>query len=266
MGWLSRLGLRSRLSLLVLLTLIPAVGLAVHNAEEQRRLAVEAATKESLQQIRAASLDYDQLIDGSRQFLGGLAQIPAVMRQDPDECQLLLANLLNAFPYYTGLLATTLDGDVFCSALPLSAPVNLADRSYFQQALQTHEFSVGDYTLGRISGKAILPLGYPVLDPDNRVRGTVGAGLDLSWLSRIAAQTELPDGSVFILTDREGTVLARHPDPDEWVGKPWPVAELARSALRQQREATAEAVGHDGLPASMPSHVSPRWGTPDSSM
>lgn len=248
MRWFSHLGLRARLSLLVLLTLIPAVGLTVHNAAEQRGLAVEGANKESLQQIRAASSDYDQLIDGTRQLLGGLAQLPAVTQEDPVACQRLLANLLKGFPYYTGLVAATAHGDVFCSAVPLSAPLNISDRSYFQRVLQTHDFSVGDYALGRITGKALLLLGYPVLDADNQVRAVVGAGLDLSWLSRLASQTELPQDSVFIVTDRDGTILARYPEPDQWVGKPWPMAGLAQSVLRQQPEGTAEAISQDGIP------------------
>jgi len=247
MRWFSHLGLRARLSLLVLLTVIPAAGLTVHNTAEQRRLAVEGANKESLRQIRAASSDYDQLIDGTRQLLGGLAQLPAVTQEDPVACQRLFANLLKGFPYYTGLVAATADGGVFCSAVPLSAPLNVADRSYFQRVLHTHDFSVGDYALGRISGKALLLLGYPVVDADNRVRAVVSAGLDLSWLSRLASQTELPQDSVFIVTDREGTILARHPEPDQWVGKPWPMADLAQSVLRQQQEDTAEATSQDGV-------------------
>ena len=70
------------------------------------------------------------------------------------------------------------------SALSMTNTVNLADRSYFQRALSSRAFSIGDYQVGRISGKPSFDLGYPVFAPSGRIQAVVFAALDLDWVNR----------------------------------------------------------------------------------
>jgi hypothetical protein len=89
------------------------------------------------------------------------------------------------------------NGEVPASALPLTNTVNLADRSFFQRALSTRDLSIGDYQVGRISGKPSFNLGYPVIDPSDQVQAVVFAALDLDWFNRsdYALQMQLPQGA-----------------------------------------------------------------------
>jgi hypothetical protein len=41
----------------------------------------------------------------------------------------------------------------------------LADRVYVREALARRTFAMGEYQIGRITGKASINVGYPVLDP-----------------------------------------------------------------------------------------------------
>jgi len=113
--------------------------------------------------------------------------------------------------------------------------------------LESRDLVIGDYIVGRVTGKATLGLGYPVLDEAGEVRAVLYAGLDLDRLNKIAAKTRLPTGTTLTVIDRKGTILVRFPDPEKWVGKSMPETPLFQTILHQG-EGTAELPGMDGVP------------------
>jgi PAS domain S-box-containing protein len=241
-------GLRVRLILLVLLGIIPALGLALYTASEQRRLAEANVQENQMWLARFVSRGQDQLIDNTHQLLVGLAQVRDVRSGDSAACSTLFANQLKKYPYYTNLGAIEPDGHLFCSALPFVGPVNAADRLFFRQALATRDFAIGDYRIGRVTGKATLAFGYPVLDDTGAVQAIVFATLDLAWINQFMAKGPLPEGAVLFMLDRGGTILAHNPDPERWVGRSLPEAPIVKVILTRQGEGTAEATGVDGIP------------------
>ena len=46
----------------------------------------------------------------------------------------------------------------------MTGQVYVGDRVYFRRALETRDFAIGEYQIGRITGKATLNFGYPVLE------------------------------------------------------------------------------------------------------
>jgi PAS domain S-box-containing protein len=239
--------LRGRLLLLVLLAVVPALGLILYTASEQRRLAARAVQEQALRLAWTAATDHGQLTEGARQLLIALAQLPAVRGRDPAACSALFADLLKQYPRYANLAAVKPDGDTFCSALPLSGPVSAADRLYFRHAIETRDFAVGEYQIGRVTRKASINFGYPVLDEADRLQAVVVAALDLAWLNRLAAEARLPRNSTFTVIDRQGVILARYPDPEKWIGQFLPEASIVQTILAQ-REGVREAPDVDGVP------------------
>jgi signal transduction histidine kinase len=239
--------LRFRLLLLVLLAVIPALGLTLYTNIELRRLAAADVKEEALRLARIAASDQEDTVKDTRQLLFALAQLSEVRSTDPTACSALF-ELLNQYPQYVLLGVVARDGDLSCSTLPISDPVNLADRSYFQRVLQMRDFAIGDYQNDPISGKATLDLGYPVLDEAGQVQAVLFASLDLTWLNQLAAEAQLPEGSTFTVIDRNGTILVRYPDPGIWVGQSVPEAPIVETILAQRGEGTAEAYGVDGIP------------------
>ena len=57
----------------------------------------------------------------------------------------------------------------------------------------------------------------------------------LNWLTSALANVTFPPGAVLIVTDRNGTVLARMPDAGDWIGKTLPEAQVL-DMLSEQRE------------------------------
>jgi signal transduction histidine kinase len=229
-----------------LLLIVPALALIFYTASEQRRHAALEAQEATLRLARLASTDQEQLIAATRQLLVGVAQLPEVRRRDPHACNSVLANLREKYPLYANFGATYPNGDILCSALPMSRSVNTADRVWFGRAVRTYDFTIGDYQIGRFTRKATINFGYPVLTNEGQLWGVVFAELDLSWLKQFVGRAQLPEGSVLDVIDRNGTILVRYPDPEEWVGKPLQTPIVDNILTR--RTGIAEAAGVDGVP------------------
>ncbi|MBI5877626.1 MAG: GAF domain-containing protein [Chloroflexi bacterium] len=242
--------LRVRLVLLVLLAILPGIALTIYSASEDRQREVVEAQSETLRLAQVISAQEDELIATTRQLLISLAHSSDVRVGDPAQCSALLASLLkDHFQRYANLGAIKLNGDIFCSATPLSSTVNVADRTYFQRAVQTVDFAMGDYQIGRVTGKPSINFGYPVTDSNGHVQGAVFAALDLAELGALEQQVEskLPADTALTKIDRNGLVLVRYPDPETWVGHPLPNASLVKTVLTQ-RQGMAEVLSPEGLP------------------
>ncbi len=92
----------------------------------------------------------------------------------------------------------------------MKAPVSIADCDYFLQAIETGDFAVDGYQIGRITGKSAITFGYPLRDVSGQTDGVVFAALDLAWLSRKLTEIPLPEGTTITILDSHGTVLAHH--------------------------------------------------------
>jgi signal transduction histidine kinase len=247
MARLSFASLRVRFSLLIGLALLPALGLMLYTASEQRRHAALEVQEQALRLARLTSGDQERLIESTHLFLAMLTQIPEVRHGDPDTCTASLANLLRRYPLYANLGRVAIDGEVVCSARPFEGPVNLADRTYVRGAIERRDFAVGEFQFGRITRQATINFGYPILDVADGVQAVVFAAMDLSWLNARAAEAQLPGGAIVLVIDRRGIILARYPNPEVWVGSPGADDPLFHTILTQG-EGTAELPGLDGIP------------------
>lgn len=243
--------LRSRLLLLVFLALFPALTLAICSGLEHRSQAASQVKEEARRLVRVASINEKHLIESARQFLAGLAQFKEVRGDRPEACSAFLASLLKQYPQYHNIGVANLNGDVICSALAYNAesrPVNISDRVYFQKALQSRGFAIGNHQIDRIANKASLNFGYPVLDETGRPASVVFASLDLQWFNQLALEMKLPDGAALTVRDRNGTILTRYPDPEKWVSRTISSSSILHAILSQDGEGIAEARGIDFVP------------------
>lgn len=241
--------LRSRLLLLVLFAVIPAFLLTVFTNWNERRLAASAVREEALRLARLAAADQEQLVEGVRQLLVTLARLPEVHGDDAVQCQALLADLLRQHRRYTNLGLIKTGGEAVCSGSPLAKGDLSADQSLVaatQRAIETGEFSVGDYQAGRATrGEAVVSFAYPVFNAAGETHAAVFATLDLTWLNQFASKIDLPQDSTLTVIDSKGIILARHPERGKWVGQTAPEALLIQGLSGSLDEDTAQVVGED---------------------
>lgn len=231
---------------MVLIGLVPAVGLVAVTGIQQRQRAAEQVKAEAIGLARLASADQARLIEQAHQVLVALAQIPAIKQGDQAACTDLLRDVRRQYPFTANLGVIRLDGSVACSALPFDPSLDLSDRLYFQRALETRDFSIGEYQVGRITGVPSINFGYPIRGEDGYITGVAFAALDLAWLSSVAEDADLPKMSTVKLLDYEGTVLVRQPDPDNWVGSSESDSLLFDAIRNAGGEGTVETAGLDG--------------------
>jgi signal transduction histidine kinase len=238
--------LRSRLLLLIALAVLPALGLIFYVNLEQRVLAREQAQENALRFARLAAADQARLVQGTHQLLAALAYLPAVRKEDAKECNALFATLLKHYPAYANLGVTHANGTPLCSAIPITQPITNAGQAWFQRTIRTKAFAVGEYQKSLATGNFTLVLGYPILDEANQIQRVVAAALDLGRLNQLAAHAQLPPGATLTAIDRNGTIIARYPEPERWLGQQLAEAPLVK-ALLTEREGTAELVSVDGV-------------------
>jgi len=87
--------LRTRLILLVLLAVIPAMGLALYSGMEQRKNALSRAQEDALRMAENASGVQERLFGNARQILFTLSQKPEVQQLNTAKCSKVLANLFS---------------------------------------------------------------------------------------------------------------------------------------------------------------------------
>lgn len=246
MTHLSPIGLWGRICALLLLTVLPAVGLLLYSAAEQRETAKKNVTDDAVQFLTIAGTQHSDLIDGVQRTLAAFARYGAEEQGTPEQCSRRFALILPGLRYYLNLGVAGHDGTIICGAIRADPPTNVAERPYFQQAIRTGEFTVSEFMMSRALNRPVMVAALPVKDAGGAVSAVFTAAIDLSWPEHLARTKLLSEGSVFSVIDANGTVLARHPDPGPWVGKPAPEIGMARAALADRYSGTAEVTDPDG--------------------
>lgn len=239
--------LRVRFLALVLVAVLPALGLLILNASEQRDAAVADTQQNARRLANLAAADQTRFIQNTRQMLTVLSRLPEV-RTSSESCGAILAGLLSEFPQYANLGVVSPTGALTCSGLPFEGEIDLSDRSYVRDAIATGKFSTGVYQEGRVTGLKSLNFGLPIYENGEALLGVVYAALDLNQLSDVAAQAVPTSDAIVTVFDRNGVVLVRSEDAEEWIGQPLigtPVVEtimLQRTGVAQEDDESGRAM------------------------
>ncbi len=252
--------LRVRLLLLALVVLVPALGLLVFAAVQDRENEMDEVKSSALHLARLAAAEQSQIIQSTRQLLQHLAQTPQARGETTRAaCDEMMARQIEFYSYYIQLAVAGPDGFRFCNARLPGQVIDLSGHTYFRRAVETLDFSVGDYQIGSLSGKPGISFGYPALDAKGVLRGVVYATVSLEWFGKSLAHAQLPPEAALSVIDGKGNVVARFPDVDGQVGKAIP-REALEAMLAQGGNGTYEGPGVDGIRrvwGFMPLHQSP---------
>ena len=219
------MSLRLRILLLVLVASLLPLLLMMWLLFQQRAATLEQAREQLM--VRAGDIadDLDSKIAGTGQLLFGLGRVPLLGSPDRAGCSRFLADVLEEHPQYTGFLTIRPDGTLFCDSLRSGRELQLRDRQYFQQALRSRSVVV-EPAIGRLTGKAVLQVAYPVRDSGGTLKFILLASLDLDAYAQRVLQTQIHAGTQFHLWNHDATFSMNSPR------EPTPDAELA-TALRR---------------------------------
>ena len=238
-------GLRVRLGVLILMAVLPAMAMTIYTDMEERELAIANVEGDVQQMVQFLSMTQEQFIEGTRQLLISLANHPDVRGEEELFCARHFAEMIEEYPRYANIGAAGVDGEIFCSAFPEKTSQNLLSQGWFVRTLDNNDFTMGAGSMGSNGVKTTLNFGYPVVDDYGMVQGVVFAVVGLDQINQITGELRLQEETELIVVTQSGTVLAYVPNPEKWVGKSLPNAQLIRAILSKGTD-VGEYEGLDG--------------------
>lgn len=240
------LGIRQRLMVLAVLAIVPLVISRVYDVETEAAERIEAAARHARELAQSGADEQNELLVTTRAFLQVIARSYAKLVASGVHCEEFLANLSVSLPWSKALSVSGPDGRIICSNHADAIGLDISDRAQFQEAVRTGEFAIGEYVVARRMPGPIMAAAFPQVEPDGSVAVVAGVAFDLAWIRQRASSAAQRIGAVALLVDGKGTVIARHPAPDKWVGEQLPGHPLIR-ALLARPEGTITTGGLDGV-------------------
>lgn len=239
-------GVRGRLLVLVAAATIPIAAIAVSNAWSVFRTASSAGLRDAIVLREVAAARHGAAMDGLREILTGLARTPRLLEMAPEECDRELAHLHDlAQLRYSNFWVLDREGRLLCSGLPARRGQSYVGLDYVGEIQQTRQFVVGQFTIGALSHRAVLPGAAPILDAEGNLRAIVGGSLYLDFFLHRDRGTPISDENDVWLLDADGSLLplgsARAqslPPPDMLAAM---LATREMSALGKARDGTQHA-------------------------
>jgi signal transduction histidine kinase len=207
---------------LVAVALLPAIALQTYNEFDLRRARQVEVQNQALSLAKLAAAEQQQIVQGIRQVLIALSELPSIKTRDSQACNAYLAGMQQRFPAFVTFLVSDLNGKSFCDTNSDHRPINIAGRAYFANLLKTGAFTVGEFSAGLSTGQKVIQFVLPFYGDDGRMGGVIAAGLNLDWLADYIARKGVPEGAALAIMDRNGTYLARYPHNDRFVGSKMP--------------------------------------------
>src|SRR5450759_5104633 len=217
-----RLSIRAQLLLLVLSVVLPAAGIFVYYVADESQEASEAAYAKVkiLADNTVASLDL--ILRDHEAVLSQLAERPLVRALDARNFDPLVGEFTRLHPEFNNFGVHDLDANNIYSNQPNpSSPQAAREFPWFQEGIRSGKFTAGNAFLGRLSGRWVSVLTFPVRDDEGKVSGLLNLSLDLLKLNERVFQHS-PKNAVQWVLDREDKFLLRSIDPAAWIGKPLP--------------------------------------------
>lgn len=215
-----RLRLRWWLTVLVLATAVPMIGLLAYNVHREAQLAIDRAQRLSVSMAEVGVNQTLAFLESHEKVLATLAERPLVRAMDPAQCDPSFQVILGLRPYLANVATVDRNGLSVCTVvkLPDGSRRNIGQPAWLLELLQRKGFVAGKVQKGIYTGRLILVLAYPVRDAQGEVSGAVEFVVNLTAFNPSVPQA-LSSGMVTSLVDSDGTVIARSVDQDTTVGK-----------------------------------------------
>jgi GGDEF domain-containing protein len=240
------LSIRARLMILAVIAIVPLLAERIHNERFDRGERIDAAYKQALGLARQAAAVQSDVVVSTRAFLTVLAGTHVVTSSSDPSCARVLKSIAQPERWIKTLSVANLEGKIVCSSNPAALGLDISQRPHFINAMKTGQFVVGDYFMGTRNKLPLITGALPQRDADGSIKSVVLASLDLTWIGRIASALTVRPGSIMLLVDGQGTVLAHEPGPADWIGRRLGDHPLIMNMLAQ-REGVVTAASLDGI-------------------
>ncbi|HWT58238.1 MAG TPA: cache domain-containing protein [Rhizobium sp.] len=235
--------MRLKLVAVAVAALAPVVAMLAYNEVALRHQRNEEVRASAAQAARQASSEVERIVEGLHALLVSVSAMPSVRHLDVQACNEALKSVAESIPNIRTIFVVGLDGRPVCGSMAFPDGVVFSDRDYFKQTLETKDFSVGTYTQSRLSDRPVLPLAMPLLEGES-IKALIVSGIRLDWLQNRITERGVAPGNAVTIADGKGTIVARVPLPEQFVGTVIP--DEYQHLIHAEQPDVIEVTSHDG--------------------
>lgn len=213
--------LKSRLFFLICIITLPGLFAIFFQAATEREHATDALQDRANTAIEFITSEQVELIDRTKRFLKQLSKDSILLTPDSPACSKFLDRVNRLAESYINLGAPNINGQLLCNAYPLYKPINVADRQYIKEAIQSRDFSIGKFQFDRAAQTSSINFAYPIINPDtDQLVGLTVAVVSLDWWSGRLKHAMLPKNAEAYIIDSEDNIIAVYPEDKKKLGLP----------------------------------------------
>jgi GGDEF domain-containing protein len=226
------LSIRARLMLLAAIAILPLLIGRVRDIEGDRSDRIEDAVQQALLLAHQGAAAQNEAIVSARAFMQVTASAQGLMSTRGERCDNFLADAVRQASWLKSLSLVEPGGRIVCSSNPDAIGADISHLPHFKGAMATGEFAVSDYVVGKVIGPTMFTA-LPHRSAAGSIDAVVSAPLELGWFDRAAGALAASSGSVVMMFDGSGTVLARQPNPEGLVGRQYRAHPMTQAMLAQ---------------------------------
>jgi len=205
--------LRRRLSVLVVIALVPSLLLTAYDAVRWRIFIENEARATALSEARFASGALEQIIDNARQLITAMTKFP-FNTDNETECASYLKSIISDVQNFTEAVIFDTEGKLLCSTILSQEELDFGDRIRLYQSLNASELSVGTIIQGRLTQSTSIQLSIPYKDADGSIKGVIVLTGDSKQLTeRFRAYQWRPEHRLLVI-DGQGSLILTLPTND----------------------------------------------------
>ncbi|MCC6946248.1 MAG: ATP-binding protein [Bradyrhizobiaceae bacterium] len=239
------MSLRRRLTILVTLASAPTLALVAHNTLEWREFITRRAGDDAVASARLVAAELTQLREGTRHLMIALTEHPSVPN-DEAGCSAHFRAVVKNLAIYREAALIDRTGRFHCSSIEIPPTLDVRDRVYFREPLQTNAFTIGTVTTGRVTGERSLHMSMPYKSRDGSFDGVVVLILNPDRIGRDFARRTWPAIHQLTVLDREGSLVFAIPEAEGQAAPVTAVASYAFQRAKFDRARTFAAKGAQG--------------------
>ncbi len=230
---------------LCLFAAIPIVIMEVRSADKEAAQGIADGHAKAELMLGTADERYNDILVQAKTALD-FAAAAAAHGLSGDACIDYFAGIRQRYSWITGMGLLDPGGRVLCGTPAALLKLPFGNEPHFQKAIATKQLAVSDFRVGRSSHKPVIGMMSPVLDATGSVAQVVGMGIDLKEFSSLIERERIEQDVSITIFDSGGTVIARYPNSERFLGQNMASHPLFQQILAQHT-GTYDGAGIDNI-------------------
>lgn len=231
------LTLAQRLMAILAVAIVPAIAALVYFIGAVYLTREREVGELAFRTSEIAALEMERITSGAEAVLRTLSFSP-VMNGEAAACRAYVQLVSDSLTQFMGFAVVGPGGVVSCDAGLSLQPAEVAELVRADAPHTAGGLVIGTYKPGP-DGGSYLPVALPA---GGRL---LVAGIDLQWLEARLHERNLARGSALAVVGHDGIIIAREPNPRDYVGKP--VTETFQALLDDRVGGTLKVTSVDGV-------------------